>query len=313
MSTKDINLDTLVSEVKKELEGLLKAEADVLAKAHPGEDTSDETPADESATASEASSPADAGPPADDASASAAPPPSGDGDADDAPPADASGSAPADASASGDPAADATTDHDALVAEYSKLDAETLKAHFLAAKEALMAALGADAAGAADGAPAAPPAPAADAGAPPPAAAAAPPMDAGSPPPDAPPALKGEMPADGNGENPLDAVRKAEATVKDAEIAALKKKVAEQDEALGKLVTAMKVVVEAPARKTVTSLTQIKKNEGVDVTSMSRDQVRAALRRKAEGKLSKSDRELINQFALNLITVEKVAHLLENK
>jgi hypothetical protein len=301
MST-EINLDALVSEVQKELTKHLKAEAEALSKAHPGEDISSEIPADESATSdgspSDAEEGSEAAPPADSGDSSPAEETPGeapvDASASDAPPPADDGSAPA------DPAMDPASDHDALVGEYTKLPIETLKAHVLASKEALMAAMGAGAVddGSAGAAPPAPP------------AAMGPPAPAASASPDAPPAMKGEMAANkANGENVLTSVSKSE---KDVEIETLRKRVEEQDATMAQVLKAVTMVVEAPVRKSVASIADLGKSAGaVDPSALTKDQVRNRLReRVVERKLSKSDRELVIAFDLGHIGVEKVAHLL---
>lgn len=159
----DKDLMALLATVEADIATMVKSEK--LAKAHPGEETSDETPPDDSASADKSASPAPDAPPE-------APPA-----APEMPPAAASPEMPpADGSAGGDPAADQSADPAALEAEYSKLPPEDLKAHYLACKSALFAIMSAGQPGDAPMAPdAAPPMPAA-------------PM----PPASAPPALKSE-------------------------------------------------------------------------------------------------------------------------
>lgn len=289
MKIKDSELKALVAEVETEIGALLKAEKDKLAKAHPGEDTSAEIPPDESATASakppEASASAS---PAPDASAAPAPDAS-------MPPADASAAPPADASA--DPAADeGTMDPEALKAEYAKLPPDELKIHFLAAKAALMEVMG----GADDGSAGAPPPPAAPP-APPPVASAS---------PSAPPALKAEMKSvDANGGKELP-IKKSE---QELQIEALKAEVTEQKDALEKLVKAVTVMVERPERKAVTSTAFIPKTDEA-AKPLSKAEVMEKLKKvSAAPGLKKSDRDLINGFCVDAVSLEKIQHLLTDK
>lgn len=291
----DQELTALLAEVETSIDGLLKSEKEKLAKAHPGEETSTETEPDESASA----------PAGDDASASASPPapdagaPADEASGDGAPPTDDASASPmgddgapaGDPSAEGDPAADASTNPEELVPHYAKLPIEALKAHYLAAKMALAAMMGS-----AGGAPAGD------------ASAAAPPAPDAS----APPALKGEMKdnVEGNGENPLHAsTAKSE---KDSQIAELQKRLTDQEQSLAGLLTAVRTMVEAPVRKSVTSAADIEvAPTGEDVTRLDRKEIDRRLRRAAEGNLRKSDRDLINSFALGSVKVDAIAHLLK--
>ena len=284
----DAKLNSIIAEVTVELDSLLKTEVQKLSKARPGEDTTAETPSDASATdptgegTSTEPAAADTSP---DVSASPAPDAGVDPSA---PPAGA-----ADASASGDPAAAGQLDPAALAAEYAKLPIEELKVHYLALKEVLVQAMGAQ-----GGDPAADPA---AAGAPPPAASPAP----AGPAPGAAPAIKAEIgmkeDVKANGENPL---HKAELDTLRTENAALKNSV-------DTLVKSVKIMVEAPLRKSVISVTELPAaTPQVDIGAMTRDQVRAKLRTAASNpKLSKSDRQAIVDFDFGKIDVSKVAHI----
>jgi len=310
---KDNELQALMSEVQKELDTLLKAEQEKLAKAHPGEETSSEVPADESATASDDAGgsedgppSADAGPPADsapDASAATA-----------APPADDASAPPADGSA--DPAADQGLNPEALKAEYAGLPLEELKMHYLAAKEALFAAMGAGGDPAAAGGA---PAPGMDASAPPapPAAASAPPAAASAPPappiddPSAPPALKAEKSAS----NPANGgqVTKVSKSEKDGEIEELKKKLGDLEAVLPGLIQVVEVAVSAPARKAVTSVAQLEKS-GPSAASLSKAEIDAKLKRAVRTNLNEGDREQINRYVISngATGLDGIKHILES-
>jgi hypothetical protein len=191
MVLKDKEIKAILAEVSASLAVAKKNEVAKLSKAvgepSPDQDDSASAPAAPEATDSApAPESADAGGPP----AGVAPDASASPDAS-APPADASASAPGmDASASpdasaGDPAAEASVSPEQLVAEYSKLDDESLKSHYMACKQAVFARMEQSGAGADQSAP--PAGPDASAGAPP----AGP--EASMP----PPAMKGELAADG--------------------------------------------------------------------------------------------------------------------
>lgn len=292
---KDSELKSILSEVESELKDLLKAESDKLAKAAPGEDT----PAEEASLSAEGDAPPDA-PPAD---ASPAP--------------EASASAPGEESLGGDPGMDAgpaddlggdpageAMDPEALKAAYMDLPDDQLQLHLAAIKEAVMARMG----GQGVDAPVAPPGP--EASAPP----AGPPPGAGAP----APAFKGEKDyVDGaNGGEKL-AVKKSE----NSEVAALKAELELQkaqaektDAALGSLVKAFTNVLGQPVRKAVTDLTFVPKTDGpaIDVKNMSRSQVTEKLAQVTKDpSLKKSDRELIDSYYVNGVSLDKIAHLLK--
>ena len=292
---KKSQLDSLIEEVKGEIDTLLKSEYEKLAKTAPGQESpsEDDDNADVSATAPAAPSPGADG---------SAPPGGADGAEASAPDASASpdlGGSPdasPDAMGGGDPGMDQSMDHDALVAEYSKLGPEELKAHVMAAKEALMAAMG-GAAG--DGEPMAPPAPAAAPPAAPMTPPAAPDMSAS-----APPALKSEIKSDV-------AANGGKMSKSEKDFADLKKRADEQDEALSKLLTAVETVLGQPQRKAVTSVSFVPKTTDAPKT-LSKSEVKDKLNEITKStKLAKSDRELINEYCLGNVTVEKIEHLLK--
>lgn len=315
----DKQLQSILSEVTSELDTMMKAEMEKLAKARPGEETTgegedsksktdpkgestskkDPAPAEAASgdSAGSDSAGSDSAPPAADASASSA-------DAGgSAPPADASAGGADPGSASADPAAQGgPIDPQALVAEYAQLPPEDLKMHYLACKEALVQVMGA-AAGApgADPSAAGAPPPDASASAGPPAAAASAPAPGADP---TAPTLKSEVPSGNklsspgpaNGENPLN---KAE-----QDVAALKEQV-------GILTKAVKKVFEAPLRKSITSVADLGAPATAPVASMSRETIRAKLKNVNLAPLSKADRELIAGYDLGTVKADQVAHLLK--
>jgi len=317
----DDQFRSLMDDVQGELDAMAKSEAaTLLAKARPGEETTGEGESDSSKSDPAGDSPPDASASPDPASSA----PEASGSDSSGPPADASASAPpADGSAApppdgsapaADPAAAAgPLDHQTLVAEYSQLPMEAMKAHLLALKEALMGVLG----GPADASASAPP-PTASPSAPPapppaasPSASAPPPMAmgekgmAGQKPGDsatsAPDGMKDDPKA--NGENPLHK----------AEMDALTAKVDEANKVSLALLTIVKKVVEKPLRKSVQFVADTAPAvPAVDVKTLSREQVRAKLGALvSDTNLKKSDRELITQFDLKHVGVDAVAHLIK--
>lgn len=309
----DAQLKSILSEVTSELDVMMKSEMEKLAKARPGESTPDEGESDKSKTdpsgdntsaASASPDPASASP---DAAGSDSAPPAPDASAS-APPADASAAPPADGSApGGDPAAQAgPIDPQQLMAEYTKLSPEDLKLHYLACKEALVQVLGAaggdPSASAPPAGPSAPPA-AASAPPPPPAASAPPAPDASGP------TIKAEIPA--GKEMPSDKKAIGENPLHKAEIDGLKTQLAQQETVMSTLVKAVKTVLEAPLRKSITSVADITVPAKIDVTALSRAEIRAKLNTVAQSTtLSKSDRDLIVGFDVGTVKADKVAHLL---
>jgi hypothetical protein len=285
----DEELRALMSEVQAELDTALKSEKERLAKAHPGEEDSSEVPPDESATASGSDGPPEASassPPAEGSAppdASASPPPGPDGASPDG---------------GGDPMADAgVADPESIKAELASMPMEHVKALYIAAKEVLFAQMGA-----ADPAAASPP-------------PAAPMLDASAPPtaasPSAPPAFKAEMAASspGNG-GQVKTVSKSE---KDTEIEELKKKVAEFEGITSGLLSVVEKAIVVPSRKAVTSVAELNKSGSKPAGQLSKSEVKERLDRAARTRLSKSDRDLINQYTVGAINVEKVQHLLDVK
>lgn len=290
MKLREDELKQILTEVEAEFGQLLKSESARLAKAADGD-----------------------GPPPKEESSASAPPAEGS----ESPPADASASAPADADVPGAqpgeeqsmppgqeaPEASAPetegsqgpVDPEALKQAYNDLDDEALQAHYLAAKAVLLERMSggvqADQ-GAGPGAPPAGPDAGPPAGAPP-----GPDMGMG----------KGEMAASkGNGGDALSAVKKSEDAAKDAKIEELEKMV----EGLTK---AVDMVLQAPLRKAVTSVAHIAKGgeEKKDLSSLTKGEVDTKLKAKVrDPKLAKSDRDLINGYALGHVKLDKIAHLL---
>lgn len=297
-------LDAIVAEVGNELVSMLKSEQSALAKA-----ADEDAPAEESEGSSGPASP----PPAEDSA------PVDEGSAPEAPPAEGSAPPAADAAA----APEGSPEHEAgeiepaptveqLQAEYAKLPPEDLKMHYLAAKSALMAAMGAEQGAPAPGAPpAAPPAP------PAPEASA----------PAAPPMGKKEVKlSDNNGgdeeapatlnHKPGEAGAKLGKSEDTAKIEKLEKQLSEQTEAVAQLAKAFQVVT-TPIRKSVKGVSDLKfvarteEPKAAPVQNLTKKEVTARLRDKVrEGKLSKSDRELVSQYTCGVVDVTKIEHLL---
>jgi hypothetical protein len=281
MKLKDSELKAILAEVQADLDKSLDLEVKKLSKA-AGEDEmpaeepemsaapAEETPGEDHAPAEET--------PGEEHSAPADEAPMGD-----EPPADEA-SAPADPAAEDPAAADGAEgamSPEELEAEYSKLDPETLKMHYLAAKAALFAAMGGGAGGAPEAsAPAAPPA------APP---AAGPGMEASAP----APAMKSE---------------KNDASLSKAEKAELET-LREQVKLQEKLFD----LLNAPARKAVTAVDFVAKSEEkADKRVLSKSEVASKLKTvTADAKLSKSDRELVNGYVLGTVSIDKIEHLLK--
>lgn len=322
-------LEELLSDVRKEIVGLLKSEEKSLAKAHPGQELSSEAPSDESAT-----KPEEGG---SDAPADESGPPDGPPDEGSGPPMDASappddGSAPPDGS--GDPGADQSMDPQALQAEYSQLPIEALQAHYMACKEALFAAMsgGGGAPGSDPSMGGSPPPGGPDSGPPPgaPDASAGPPPGGPPPgpppgppgmPPDAPPALKTEMGSKPTGIDPnygttaaLDGGKgKGPLDKSENEITSLKAQLAKAESAVEKMVTFVEKIVHAPTRKAVTSVADLEASGGKTVAQLTKAEIQVKLKRVAETKLAKSDRDLIYRYDLGHIGPEQIAHLIETK
>lgn len=305
----DEELRVLVAEVRGELDSYLLTEQQKLAKAHPGEEDSSEVPADESATApADDSGGSDSGPPMDGADSgppesSASGPPS-----DGLPPPDAS--APPDAAGGGDPMADPNgMDPEAIKAELMQMPPEHVKALYLACKEVIFSQMGG---GSPDAGGSPPPGP--EMSAPPgPPGGGPPPGPPGPPtgPPDASPALKAEIKSNPANGGQMKEVSKSESD-RDLLIADLQKKVREYDEVTSVLVSVVERVISVPPRKAVAGISEIKKGERKS-SDLTKTEVKERLDRAARTNLKKSDRELINQFSVGAIGVEKVEHLLNVK
>src|SRR6185436_7072793 len=299
-------LDQLLVEVTNEISDYLRKDEADLRKAagDEGPSPSDEESEGSSGPAAPAES---AAPPMDEASApteASAPAPEA------APEMAPEGSADPMA-AQGDQAIEPAPSVEALMAEYQKLDPEALRMHYLAAKQALMAAMGAG-----QPEPSAPMAPEASA----PAAPAPMAPEASAP----PMAMKGEMSAgkdmgdlsDGANGGEMTAGSKLGKSEKDAEIEDLRAKLAKNEEQILEL--AMRLT--APLRKSVKGISELPfiTTEGGSVTKtsvegLSKPEIIAKLREKSrDGSLKKSDREKINAFTLGdtTVTVKDLEHLL---
>lgn len=287
MKIKDSELKAILAEVEADLSKSLDAEVSKLSKAD-GEDAppakDEEIAPEASAPAAEESAPAAemSAPPAEEASASAP----------EAPPAE--GSAPP-AEGAADPAQDDSISPEALQAEYAQLDPESLKAHYLAAKAALFAVMGAAEQSAA---PAAPP----EASAP-----MAPPAPEGSA-----PALKAEadMSAETKKANggKIETVAKSEKSLSKSEkdeLLALREQVALQDKLFELLNT--------PVRKAVTAVDYVAKSDvSAEKRVLSKSEVTEKLKVvTADPKLAKSDRELVNRFYSGTVSIDQIEHLLK--
>jgi len=88
---------------------------------------------------------------------------------------------------------------------------------------------------------------------------------------------------------------------------------AKVNEAMLPLVKAVKFMVEAPLRKSVQfSADHAVAAPAVDVTKMSREQMRAKLSEKIQaGTLSKSDKDLVVKFDVGKVQADQIAHLLK--
>lgn len=314
MKLKDSELKNILAEVEAEIGALLKSEGDALLKAAPppGEETEAPAPADEGSSApagDEGSDPSAGGPPPE----ASAPGP----DAGSAPPG-AEGSAPPGAEGSAppgeppmdpamDPAAQGPVDPAMLQAEYSKLPPEELKSHYMAAKAALFALMGAG-----DGAAPAGP----EASAPPmaPPEASAPPM---APPGVPPPAMKAEIPSTMT-KNPANgALKDQAATVPDA-IKGLSKsetdgKISDLEQQVELMAKALDLALGTPVRKAVTSVAFVPRTteaaESAEPTKADIDnKITNALR---SGKLNKSEKDRIVSYSLGNIKFEQIKELLK--
>jgi hypothetical protein len=316
---KESELKALLEEVATDLSKAFESEKDKLAKADgssdlvkedaPGEEKPGEEPADEGSSVP----PGDVSPPADEGGAEAAPEASAAASPDGAPAPDAAMDPAQDAAAALTP--------EALQAEYQQLSPEELDMHIKAALAAKAAVAGAPDAsmgpGAAPGG-----APGGMPGSPPPGPAAAPP----SPPmPDDPMALKSEVSAGtkkatggaikaggalGKSENDkaIEALIKA-SEEKMAQLEALVKSQGEDNENLAK---AIKMMIEQPLRKAVTSVAHLPKTE-TQKAPLTKAVIDARLKElSAKPDLKKSDRRLINDFYDGVVKADALAPLFED-
>jgi hypothetical protein len=318
MRIKDTELKAVLAAIEDDLNKAFESKKeDLLAKA--AGDKPDDAPAEASD-----SDPASASSAAPDTSAPASAPP------------DAAASAPADAgapppgAAPADPAApqEAPLTPEALQAEYSQLAPEELDMHIkaaLAAKEALMAS--AAPAGMPADASAAPASPAGS----PPAGPPAPP--AASPAPGAPPdAMKAEITsqkkAQGGHDGAFPAIKggadggkggrftgtPASITTKSEEQLELEKLVKSQAEDIENLTKAVKMVLERPERKAVTSIAYLNKSEPVVPAEVKKVFTPAEARAKLNDlipTLTKSEREIVHDFYAGKVDASKLAPILD--
>jgi hypothetical protein len=304
-------LHQMMVEVSGDLAEMLKAEQSALAKSaeddEPGESSEGSGGPTEADGSAEGSAPPGGGPPEASAPpmegsappAAASPPPA-------APGPEASAMAPDQQQGAIEPAPTA----EGLQQEYMQLgqqDPEALKMHFVACKAAMMAMMGAQQ----PAAPAAPPE--ASAPAAPPAAAAAPPV---------PPMGKTETgkkvpSAEANG-GQMNKAEKEELDQLKATVAEQGKLLKAYDEELGKFAKVAETALQ-PVRKSVKNASDMKfigRTDDVaadkpDVSGLSRKDVQGKLSAKIrEGKLAKNDSELIYQYNIGKVGVDKIAHLL---
>jgi hypothetical protein len=299
------HLDAALATVTAELTDLLKAESAELAKA-----AKDDAPAEESEGSSPPAKPADDG--GDEASAAppaeaSAPPAEGS-----MPPAEGSappaeGSAPPEISAAAG-APEGSPQHEAgeiepamsveqLQAEIMKQPPEYQKMLFLAAKAALMASMGGDQGAAPD-------------------ASAAPPMAAPpAPPAGAPPMAMAEHAGKQLPNNPGNGGKmgKSEEALK---VEALEKQLAEQSDELLKLVAVVDKMT-TPVRKSIKGVSDLKfvsRTEGdkkSPAASLTKAEVTEKLKERIrDGKLSKSDKNLVSQYTMGIVDVNAIEHLL---
>lgn len=297
-------LDQMLVEVSNELAEMLKAEQSALAKS--SEDDAPSESSEGSQPPTEADGSAEGSPSAE----GSAPPPAAEGSA---PPAEASspapemsGATPPDQPGEIEPAPTV----EGLQAEYSQLDPESLKMHYLACKAALMAVMGADQ----------------GAGAPPPEASspAAPPAPAAAPP--APPMMgktelgKKVSSAEANGGQMTKSEKDPEVEALRRELEETKKLVKSYDEELSKFTKVMETAM-TPVRKSVKNASDMRfigrtgdeSGSVEEAPRLTKKEVQAKLSEKiSEGKLSKSDRELIYSYNIGKVSVEKIAHLLKD-
>lgn len=282
-----------IASVLQEIEAdLSKAESEAVAVLKKADEGASEPEPKEPAAAEDSSSPA-----------SDAPPSAGGADAPAGPP-DA-GAAPAGAPPAGDPGQEQGLTPEALQAEYAQLPPEELDMHIqaaMAAKEAMAAAAGPAAGGM-------PPA-----GAPPAGPAGAPPAAGGMPPeasePPMPPMGKADLKINkeaNGGKITGGGVKKSE----DDSVQKLTALVKSQQEDIENLTKAIRSVLEAPVRKSVSALSEVgglKKSE--DAQPKTRKDVDEFIKANAE-KMTKSERDLWLDFVANKVPAAKLAPMLD--
>lgn len=291
---KESELKALLEEVASDLSKAFESEKDQLAKAELAKDAPPGEEPDE-ASAAPASAPPDASPaPSPEEGSENTPPPDAAASPDASPAPDAPMDPAADASAALTP--------EALQAEYSKLSPEELDMHLKAALAAKAAV-----AGAPDASAGAPPMadPAAGAGAPP-----SPPM------PNDPMAMKSEVSASKANGGQIKAgssLGKSEnEKLTEDKIAALEALVKSQGEDNANLAKAIKLMIEQPQRKAVTSVAHLAKTEA-EKAPLTKASINARLKELSmKPDLKKSDRQLINDFYDGRVKADKLAPLFED-
>lgn len=278
-------------------EDLKKAESEAVAELKKADDGSEPEPK-ESAPAEDSSSPAVDAPPS---------PPGADSPAGPPDAAPAPGAAPAPA---GDPGQEQGLTPEALQAEYAQLPPEELDMHLqaaMAAKEAMAAA-----GPAAGGMP-----PAGPAGAPPagPAAgpAGAPPAAGGMPPeasePPMPPMGKADLKinkeANGGKITSGGSIKKSEDAVQK-----LAELVKSQQEDIVILTNAIRTVLEAPVRKSVSSLSEVGLKKSEPVMPKTSKDVEEFIKTNV-AKMTKAERDLWLDFKDNKVPASKLAPMLD--
>lgn len=313
------DLQELLAEVESDIKNLLKSEEQVLSKAK-AEDAEESAPApakeaspSDPAPEAVAQDPKDdsAMPPAAEASAEAAPAaPEASASESSSSSSDSSSSSSDSSSSSEGSTADeageevhAESTPDELHDFYTSLDDEDLKLHYLAAKAALFGRM--------EASPEAPAEMAPEAAAPEaaPAAPEAAPME---------PAEKNEMSAEPKKEE-LSKSEPTEVPVSRAEYEALKKNAEEQIALSNALADTLDKVLRQPVRKSFKGISElnyipkVEEEKQSPAANLSKSEVTGKLReRMRDPKLSKKDRDLVNDFCFGKVTLEKVEHLLKD-
>jgi hypothetical protein len=282
-------IDALVAELEQELEPMLKAERVAKGEGSPPQSDEQSSPSESPSPEAPPESPAGGPPPSADPSASASPPPG-------APP---SAPPPGPGASPGLPA-----DPAQLAQMIAQLPPEQQEALYMAAKQAIFARGG--------------PSPSADASAPPPGS----PPPAASPAPVPPPTMKAEQsPSPGNGSGslhpkpghvgksePADALAKLIKGLQD-QVASLQKSQSHQADLVGKAIAA---ITRTPIRKALTEVPYLGKSEESPVDSMTRPEIDRKLKSLDKSRLSKADRQKINQFYESYgADVGPIKHLLQ--